>query len=192
MISEDPEIRTAAGFLSEAECAYLRARAQPLLQPSMIIDDRTGRPRPHPFRTSMGMNFDPTQEDLVVHAINRRIAALTGTDVRCGEPLHVLHYTGAQEFRPHLDAVPGAANQRVLTVLVYLSDGYGGGETDFPELALTTKGRTGDALVFRNADATGQADPRAIHAGRPVSRGEKWLASRWIRQAPYEAEVLGR
>lgn len=46
----------------------------------------------------------------------------------------------------------------------------------------TVKGRKGDALLFRNADDRGQLDPSSQHSGEPVTSGEKFIASRWIRQ----------
>ena len=42
------------------------------------------------------------------------------------------------------------------------------------------RGAIGDMLVFPNLGADGQRDDRMLHAGLPVTRGEKWLASRWI------------
>jgi prolyl 4-hydroxylase len=66
-------------------------------------------------------------------------------------------------------------------VLVYLSDDYEGGETRFERTGLAYRGRAGDALLFRNADAGGRPDPMSLHYGRPVARGVKYLASRWIR-----------
>ena len=45
------------------------------------------------------------------------------------------------------------------------------------------KGRTGDALIFRNILANGDPDPASRHAGLPVLEGVKYLASRWIRQS---------
>lgn len=185
VLSDDPPIRIVRGLLTADECRYLMAHAEPGLQPSFVIDPQTGRRIPHPIRTSSGMNFDPTQEDLVIHAINRRIAAATGTDVECGELLHMLRYAPGEEYRPHLDALDGVANQRLWTMLVYLNDGYAGGETRFDELAIAAKGEAGDALIFRNADADGRSDQRTRHAGLPVTSGVKWLATRWIREAPY-------
>lgn len=192
ILSADPDIRIARAFLTDGECAYLIGRAEPRLRPSTIIDPMTGRPRPHPVRTSSSMNFAPPDEDLVVHALNRRIALLTATDVATGEPLHVLRYTVGQEFRPHLDAIAGAKNQRQWTALIYLNDEFDGGETVFPEIGITTVGRPGDCLIFRVSDDDGKPDQRLRHAGLPVTGGTKWLASRWIRQRPYEAEVMPR
>ena len=189
-LSADPPVRMVRAFFSTAECDYVLRRAAPELRPSMIIDEVTGRPKPHPVRTSFSMNFGPPDEDLVIHALNRRFAEATGTDYAAGEPLHVLRYTPGQEFRPHLDAIPGESNQRMWTAIVYLNAGFGGGETDFPELGLRTAGGKGDALIFRNALPDGAADQRARHAGLPVTSGEKWVASRWIRQRAYVPELV--
>jgi prolyl 4-hydroxylase len=174
-------VAAAEGFMSKAECAYLIEAAEPMLQPSVVADPATGRMVAHPVRTSDAAMFGVHSEDLVVNALNRRIAALSGTRLDQGEPLQVLRYRPGAEYKPHLDALPAESNQRILTVLVYLSDDYQGGETHFPGTGLSFRGRSGDALLFRNAGADGRADPLALHAGLPVVSGTKYLASRWIR-----------
>jgi prolyl 4-hydroxylase len=189
ILSQDPPVRIVRSLFTADECDYLIALAGPALRPSVIVDPATGRPKPDPVRTSDGMNFGPAQEDLVVGALNRRIATATGTAYACGEPLHVLRYAPGQEYKPHLDALPGVENQRVVTALVYLNRGYGGGETVFPELGLSAKGESGDCLIFRNVLADGRGDARTRHAGAPVTGGLKWLATRWIRERPFDPFV---
>lgn len=185
VLRDDPHVARLDDFLSPAECAYLIERIGPRVRPSAVIDPRTGRPGPNPVRDSHGTNVAPPDEDLVIHAINRRIAGATGTDWSQGEPLHLLRYQPGQQYRPHLDALPGVANQRIVTALLYLNDAYDGGETEFAG-GLSVKGRAGDALVFANVRADGSPDPRTRHAGTPVTRGIKWLATRWIRARPYD------
>jgi prolyl 4-hydroxylase len=125
-------------------------------------------------------------ESPAVHALNRRLAAASDTRVEQGEPLQVLRYSPGQEYRPHLDAIADVDNQRILTFLVYLNDDYVGGETEFLATGLKVKGAKGDGLLFRNADTAARPDPRAKHAGLPVDSGEKYLASRWIRERPIQ------
>jgi prolyl 4-hydroxylase len=84
-----------------------------------------------------------------------------------------------------VDFLPGAENQRLVTALVYLNEGYEGGETAFVKTGLKVKGRKGDALVFVNITADRRADPMAEHAGLPVIRGVKLLASLWMRERHY-------
>jgi prolyl 4-hydroxylase len=77
-------------------------------------------------------------------------------------------------------------------MIVWLNQDYDGGETMFMKTGTKLRGRTGDALLFRNALADGARDPDAAHAGLPVTRGEKLIASRWIRARPFEMPVGGR
>jgi len=184
-LSESPSVAVARGLLGAAECAYLVSRATPMMAPSLVVDPATGRMGPHPIRTCDFASFGVYYEDFVVGAINRRIAALSGTDHAHGEPLQVLRYFPGGEYRPHMDALPATDNQRIVTVLVYLNEDYEGGETHFPELGLRFRGRPGDALMFANVDAEGRADPRARHAGLPVRSGTKLVASRWIRRTRF-------
>jgi prolyl 4-hydroxylase len=184
-LSEQPYVSVFPALFSPAECDFLAAEARPWLEPSVVIDPQTGRQSRNPIRTSDGMSFALFREGPAVHALNRRIAAATGTDVAQGESLQVLRYRPGQEYRPHFDAVAGEANQRILTMLVYLNEGYAGGETLFVRTGLSFKGRKGDALLFRNALADGRADELTQHAGLPVAAGEKLIASRWIRARPF-------
>lgn len=186
VVNLSPEIVLVRRFLAPEECRYLMQLAEPRLERSSVVDPATGRLVPHPGRTSDNCSFPPGEADLVVSRINRRIAKATGTQTDWGEPLVVLRYTPGQEYKLHLDTIPGAANQRIWTALLYLNEGYGGGETVFPDLGIAVEGGAGDALLFRSLDDHGRPDTRSCHAGTPVTRGTKWLATRWIRQGPYD------
>jgi prolyl 4-hydroxylase len=183
-LSRSPDIRLFPGLFSPMECHYLIHRSQPLLHPSVVIDPRTGGQMLNPVRTSHSSHYPLLAESPGVHALCRRLAAASGSLVEQGEPLQVLRYSPGQEYRPHFDAIANEANQRVLTFLVYLNDDYEGGETEFLASGLKVKGRKGDGLLFRNADDTGVPDAHSRHAGLPVLKGEKYLASRWIRERP--------
>ncbi|WP_419816065.1 2OG-Fe(II) oxygenase [Glacieibacterium sp.] len=176
-----PTVLLFRSLLSPLECDYLREIATPLLEPSVVIDSRTGRSIRDPVRTSDTAAFPFVSEDPVVHALNRRFAAATRTQVDQGEPLQVLRYDPGQQFHPHTDALAGDANPRVWTVLTWLNTQYEGGRTHFITPDLRIRGGQGDAIAFRSADASGRADPASRHAGEPVTRGTKFLASRWIR-----------
>jgi prolyl 4-hydroxylase len=186
LLCGDPHVRAVPGLLSAAECRYLMERSERHLQPSFINHPVTGRRTPHPTRTSMGMSFGPSLEDAVVRRINRRLATVSGTQLACGEPLHMLRYTAGQEYKPHVDTIGGESNQRAWTVLVYLNAGYTGGATLFDLLGVEYVGSPGDVLVFGSLDAQGRPDPRTRHAGLPILAGVKWLATRWIRQRPVQ------
>ena len=186
LISTVPHIELIVGLFSAAECRYIQLLAQPWLEPAMIYA-ATGEGMRDPHRDSDNMVVAPMTEDLVIQAINRTIAAASDTQVTWGEPLHVLRYTPGQQYRPHHDAhaYPQVEKRRVATALLYLNDNYEGGETNFPELGITVRGGVGDLLIFHNLDANKMPEMRMIHAGLPITSGEKWLATRWIRGADY-------
>jgi prolyl 4-hydroxylase len=79
VVNTSPEIVIVCGLLAAEECRYIVAMAEPLLQPSFVIDPKSGGRMPHPVRTSHGAAIGPTQEDLVINRINRRLATATGT-----------------------------------------------------------------------------------------------------------------
>lgn len=185
-LSDTQQVMLFRGFMTGPECNYLVEAAKPLLQPSVIVDS-TGRQVPNPVRTSDTAGFPWAIENPAIHALNRRIAAISRTGVRHGEPLQVLRYQAGQEYRPHIDAVPGLDNQRRQTVLVYLNDDYAGGQTHFPKLDLMVRAEKGDALLFRNCGDDGEPIDEMIHAGLPVTEGVKLIASRWIRERPLTA-----
>lgn len=185
-IATSPRLALAEALFTPAECAHLRTMATPLLQPSVIVDPRSGAQRPHPVRTSDSAVLGPIQQDAAVHALNRRLAAATGTAVEQGEPLVVLRYAPGQQYRMHHDCLPGEANQRVLTAIVYLNDDFEDGATAFEALGQSFRPAIGDALIFLNVDADGRPDKRSRHAGLPVVRGEKWIATRWIRRVRFD------
>jgi prolyl 4-hydroxylase len=185
-ICEAPAIVRFAGLFSAAECAWLAAAAAPMLEPAVVIEPGTGRQRSDPVRVCDSIGFTWPLENPAIHALNRRLAAASATAPEQGEPLQVLRYRPGGEYKPHFDAIPGFANQRSMTFLVWLNEDYDGGETVFPTPGLKLKGRTGDAILFRNTLADGRRDPAAGHAGLPVTRGEKLIASRWIRERAFE------
>jgi prolyl 4-hydroxylase len=186
-LSDRPEVIAFRAFLSPDECRYLIDAAAPAFQPAAVGHVAGGMgghvvPR---IRTCDVAAFPWVAENPVIHAINRRIAAASGTAADWGEPLQILRYRPGQEFKPHRDCTEDIENQRVWTMLIYLNDGYTGGETEFLQTGLKVRGNTGDALLFRNADDAGRPDMSTLHAGLPVFTGKKLLASRWIRQKRY-------
>jgi prolyl 4-hydroxylase len=185
-LSDSPDAVRFPAFFTAAECDYLAGLAEPMLEPAIVLDPRTNRPIRDPVRTGNVAAFPLAIENPAVRALNRRIAAASGTEAAQGEPLQVIAYRPGQQYRAHVDAIAGADNQRILTMLVYLNDGYEGGETRFLPDGPIVRGNKGDALLFRNVTPSGQPDPASRHAGQIVRSGRKLIASRWIRERPLD------
>ena len=190
-VSASPEIHYFRGLFSRAECDYLRLIAEPSYEVSMVVS-ASGEDIRDPMRSSEGAPMHWLVEDPVVHALNRRLAAASGTLYDQGEPLMILRYRPGQEYKKHFDALPGVDNQRIKTALVYLNEDYQGGETEFTQVGTRVKGKTGDVIVFVNVLANGRFDPASEHCGHPVTQGAKYLASRWIRARRHVPDARGR
>jgi len=192
---ERPVVAVLDDVFSPEECEELISLAAPRLRPSTIVDPASGRDVMSRARTSEGMFFRP-RENTLLERIDRRLARLMGLPPEHGEGLQVLHYlAGAAQSAPHFDFLmpTNAANhasiarsgQRVSTLVAYLNDPEAGGETVFPEAGISVAPRQGSALYFEYCNGAGQLDPLSLHAALPVLAGEKWVATRWMRERPF-------
>ncbi|MCH8347593.1 MAG: 2OG-Fe(II) oxygenase [Proteobacteria bacterium] len=191
----NPLIGVTPGFLSEEEADFVVVSSAPTMQSSQVVDHIQGKLVHRDFRTSTEMRYLLGTEDLVIHAINARISQVTDEPISHQEFQGVLRYERGQEYKPHSDYflpdLEGVnpeverAGQRVKTFLIYLNEGYEGGETEFIKLGLKLKGRKGDGLMFVNVNSDGGPHSMSLHAGRPVTEGVKWLTTLWIRDRDY-------
>ncbi|HEY1709326.1 MAG TPA: 2OG-Fe(II) oxygenase [Rhizomicrobium sp.] len=191
VVFETPRIVCVDNFAPVEICDWLSGVGQPRLQTAEVYDPITGeRLYNAAIRNHSTVSFDVTQYDAIMLVMRARAAALAGVPVDDLEPAMLLNYRPGQHLMPHFDYLDPVRlkehiaqhGQRVGTFLLYLSDDFKGGETDFPELGWRYKGRKGNALLFWSADANGALQRSTIHAGLPLSSGEKWVFSQWIRR----------
>lgn len=181
------------GLLDGDECRALVALARPRLERSQTVDNATGGNEVNAARTSEGMFFERGETPLLA-AIEARIAELVRWPVERGEGIQVLRYRPGAEYRPHHDyfdpAHPGTARiverggQRVATVVMYLEAPSAGGATTFPEVGFEVTPVRGNALFFSYARA--HPAGKTLHGGAPVTAGEKWVATKWLRERRFD------
>lgn len=193
-LNEAPDIVHFKNVLSTEECDYLICASAGLLQRSKVVDPEKAAADHAQYRTSDEATFGILDLDLALFSIYARLAAVAGVSHESCELMGVLRYRPGQEYKPHHDYLPEDASdysevkrsgQRAHTILVPLNDEYEGGETKFPKLDLDFAGRPGDVLVFQNTDDAGKPYPETLHAGAPVTSGEKWLLTIWSREKPF-------
>lgn len=188
-----PRVVLLGGLLSDEECDALIAAASPRMARSLTVETQTGGEELNPDRTSNGMFFN-RGESALVQRIEARIARLIGWPVENGEGIQVLNYKPGAEYKAHYDyfdpAEPGTptilqrGGQRVGTVVMYLNNPVRGGGTTFPDAGLEVMPQRGNAVFFsydRPEPAT-----RTLHGGAPVIEGEKWIATKWLRQRAFQ------
>jgi prolyl 4-hydroxylase len=184
-----PRVVVFGGLLSDEECEALIEIARPRLARSLTVDTQTGGEEVNADRTSRGMFFRPAENELV-YRIESRIARLVNWPEENGEGLQILHYRPGTEYKPHYDyfdpAQPGTPSilqrggQRVGTLVMYLAEPEKGGGTIFPEVHLEVAPKRGNAVFFTYERP--HPSTRTLHGGSPVLAGEKWIATKWLRE----------
>lgn len=202
----NPRAFVYRSFLSPVECDFLIEYAKPSMHKSGVVDADSGSSTFSEIRTSTG-SFIPSGMNQMVKQLESRIATWSQVPSSNGEPIQVLRYEAGQEYQAHYDYFfheSGRANNRVATVLMYLSDVQEGGETVFPissspkirdkdlfsqcgNKGLSVKPAKGDAILFWSMKIGGDLDAGSSHAGCPVFQGEKWTATKWLHVSPVSA-----
>ena len=187
-----PRVVVFGSLLSDEECDALVERARPRLARSETVQTETGGSEVNVARTSRGMFFEREENPLCAR-IEKRIARLLGWPLENGEGLQVLHYLPGAEYKPHHDYFDPAkggtqtillrGGQRVGTVVIYLNSPDGGGGTTFPDVGLEVAPIKGNAVFF-SYDRP-HVSTKTLHGGAPVLAGEKWVATKWLREGVF-------
>jgi prolyl 4-hydroxylase len=188
-----PRVIVLGGLLSDKECDALIAAARPRMARSETVVVDTGSSEVNEARTSRGMFFDRGENE-ICKRIEERIARLLRWPVENGEGLQVLHYLPGAEYRPHHDyfdpakagtaSITARGGQRVGTVVMYLNTPKKGGGTTFPDVGLEVAPAKGNAVFF-SYDRP-HASTKTLHGGAPVVEGEKWVATKWLREGEFK------
>ncbi|HEU5296158.1 MAG TPA: 2OG-Fe(II) oxygenase [Burkholderiaceae bacterium] len=192
MSMRSPRLIVFGGLLSDDECRQMIELAQPRLTRSETVHNPSGGSEVHEARTSDGMFFE-RGEHPVCDRIERRIAALLNWPLQNGEGLQVLRYRPGAQYKAHHDyfdpAQPGTptilqrGGQRVASIVMYLNTPPRGGGTGFPDVGVEVGPMRGNAVFF-SYDRP-HVMTRSLHAGLPVLEGEKWVATKWLREREF-------
>ena len=188
-----PRVLVLGGLLSSQECQEMIELAQPRLARSETVINATGGSEVNVARTSQGMFFARAENELCAR-VEARIAALLNWPVERGEGLQILRYGPGAEYKPHYDyfdptqsgtpAVLRRGGQRVATLVTYLNTPAAGGATIFPDVGFQVSAVAGNAVFF--SYALPHPMTQTLHGGAPVLTGEKWVATKWLREQRFE------
>jgi len=189
-----PLIAVLDGVLSDEECDELIQRSSDKMRRSTTVDPKTGKHEVIADRSSEG-TFFALNADPFIARLDRRISEVMNWPVENGEGLQILHYGVGGEYKPHFDYFPPEdpgsqvqmtiGGQRVSTMVMYLNEVEEGGTTIFPEIGLEVVPKKGSAVYFEYTNSQNQLDKLTLHGGSPVTRGEKWIVTKWMRQRRY-------
>ncbi|ESQ53753.1 hypothetical protein EUTSA_v10025904mg [Eutrema salsugineum] len=203
VLSWKPRAIYFPNFASAEQCQTIIERAKINLKPSALAL-RKGETAESTkgTRTSSGTFISASEESTgALDFVERKIARATMIPRTHGEAFNILRYELGQKYDSHYDVFNPTEygpqpSQRIASFLLYLSDVEEGGETMFPFenganmgsgydykkcVGLKVKPRRGDGLLFYSVFPNGTIDQTSLHGSCPVTKGEKWVATKWIR-----------
>ncbi|KAI0498066.1 hypothetical protein KFK09_021307 [Dendrobium nobile] len=190
-------------FATAEQCQSIIKIAKSKLKPSSLAL-RKGETEESTkgIRTSSGTFLSASEDSTeTLKYIEGKIAKATMIPRDHGEAFNILRYEIGQKYASHYDSFDPSEygpqkSQRVASFLLYLSDVEEGGETMFPFengsnmdtnydyqkcIGLRVKPQQGDGLLFYSLLTNGTIDPTSLHGSCPVIKGEKWVATKWLR-----------
>jgi prolyl 4-hydroxylase len=175
-------------------CTWLVDSSRGRLVRARVYDPLGQRETVSDTRSNTTATFGIAEVSVLHFLVQARMASGCGVPLNHFEAPAVLHYEVGEQITPHFDFIDPRSpdyerqvrtqGQRIFTFLIYLNDDYEGGETAFPQLGIEHRGVRREGLLFANLDARGSPDLRMLHAGKPPTRGEKWVFSQFIRRSP--------
>ncbi|NXO90080.1 P4HA3 hydroxylase, partial [Certhia brachydactyla] len=189
MVWIQPYVALYHDFITDAEAEIIKGLAGPWLQRSVVASGE--KQQKAEYRISKSAWLKDTA-DPVVRALERRIAAVTGLDLRppYAEYLQVVNYGLGGHYEPHFDHATSTksplyrmkSGNRIATVMIYLSAVEAGGSTAFIYANFSVPVVKNAALFWWNLRRNGNGDGDTLHAGCPVLAGDKWVANKWIHE----------
>lgn len=170
-------------FITPAECQQILRMARPKWRRSRIgksIKDGAIST----YRTSNTAMLSLDQHQLMADRLVSRLGGfIPNCEINRLEQLQCVRYKAEQQFKPHLDVSVDGDDliHRQWTALVYLNDGFVGGETYFPLLDIKATPKQGTAVLFRNRDERNRPLVCSMHAGLPVVSGVKYACNIWVK-----------
>lgn len=188
--NDDPLIYVIEDFISSDECDHFVEASDSKLERAKTIGGKDGIY--HENRTGSNC-WIPHSHSTTTREVGQRIADLIGFPLRNAESYQIVYYTGGTQYNDHHDAFNDETEegrkhlkrggQRIYTAIAYLNDVEEGGATEFRDLNISVKPKKGSILVWKNVlPGTTKVHPLSLHAGRPVTGGEKYAFNLWFRE----------
>ncbi len=163
---------TVDGVLSPAECAAMVARIEAMGPTLAPVSRASGPVIDEGMRNNTRVMFeDAALAGLLFDRLRPRLpASMSGLGLAgANERLRCYRYAPGQRFAPHHDGAfyRSDVERSLLTLIVYLNEGFSGGETALLDVGEVIRPRTGMALLFQH---------HLLHEGARVTAGLKYVA----------------
>lgn len=134
-----------------------------------------------------------SKSDPIIRSIIQRVCDIVDMQIDNAEDLQVVKYQPNGYYNEHHDSCCDEndtckdflkrGGNRVVTMVIYLNDGFEGGATKFIKLNKEIKPDKYSGILFysmnKNKD---KCHSLSMHAGLPITSGEKYIANVWLRE----------
>jgi prolyl 4-hydroxylase len=194
MAKDDYVMLDFKDFITHEDAEYLIELATPHIVRSQIVKGQDEICEDE-YRTSSDCKIP--LEDPVIKKLCDKIVNITKIPIENFERPRFVSYEKGQYYREHHDCIPKDVypveyengGHRWITALLYLSDGYEGGETNFTKINQKMKGEFGKMILFPNLNQDKTPHVLAFHEGCEVTEGRKYILNLWIREREHDSEM---
>jgi prolyl 4-hydroxylase len=168
---------------------------EPLLQDVTLFGKSESKGKDSSIRNNFHYPNSIPNNSIELALLERHICKTANISIEYAEPPVILRYEPGQYYKWHYDFIyphsPEIKNQinqfgqRESTGIYYLSDNCEGGETEFKNLNVSIKPKSGNLVFFKNSDSDGNRNNNSLHKGAEVTKGTKWIVTLWFRSKPY-------
>lgn len=188
------EVYEYKNFLTNEECDMLINIAKNKLEESRVYSINNNKiDKKHRDSQQCWIKDD---ESAISKKISDFVSKLVDFPIENNEMLQIVKYNKGGFFNPHYDPlcvgkkeeclkINGESGPRYCTFIIYLNDDFEGGETCFIKKNKCLKPEKGKAVLFFNTDDNENLLVNSEHAGKPVTKGEKWICNKWVHFRKY-------
>lgn len=172
-------------FITKEDADYILEMAEYNYKDSIIVEDKADG-----IRKSQTYWLD--KDDPIAKKIITKVCAIDGYNIEQSEDIQVVKYEPNGYYREHHDSCChdnemckkfNKNGNRILTMVIYLNDEFEGGSTRFPKIDKEYKPEKYSGILFYPMNKNGdKCHDNSLHAGKPVTSGEKYIANVWIRE----------
>jgi prolyl 4-hydroxylase len=176
-------------FITEDQANHILEMAKYNYQDSIII----GSENTEGIRKSQ--TYWLSKYDPVANKIINKVCQINGNRIEQCEDIQVVKYEPNGYYKEHHDSCCDDSDacrefnkdgNRILTMVIYLNDGFEGGTTRFPNLNKEFKPPKYSGILFYPMNKNGdKCHNNSLHAGMPITSGEKYIANVWIRDKDF-------
>jgi prolyl 4-hydroxylase len=176
-------------IISEDEARYILEKSKDNFKDSEILSGYESSIR-------KSKNTWISRDDPIVKNIIQRVCNIDNIPFDNAEDLQVVKYQPNGYYKEHNDSCCEdneyckefltRGGNRIVTMLIYLNDGFEGGATKFTKMNKEIKPDKYSGILFysmnKNKD---KCHSLSMHAGLPITSGEKYVANVWLRESKF-------